>query len=157
MTRTVQISKRRFTLDSDEIVRSVSSVLPEPIHEHYVIVGGRRFPPKQVIALATGLDRADFTTHQARRILRGLGFAAARRGAAGASATGEMKGAAKASGVEALRPHIGEWVAVRGDEVLVAASAPAEVIAWLSRHDQTADSLFRVAGDEPSAGGAAPA
>jgi hypothetical protein len=32
-----------------------------------------------VIALATGLDRADFTTHQARRILRRLGFTAARR------------------------------------------------------------------------------
>ena len=31
--------------------------------------GGRPFPPKQVICLATGLDRADFTTHQARRIL----------------------------------------------------------------------------------------
>jgi len=156
MTRTVQISKQRFTLDSDEIVRSVSSVLPEPIHEHYVVVGGRRFPPKQVIALATGLDRADFTTHQARRILRGLGFPAARRGNAGASATCETEGATEPSSVEALRPHFGEWVAVRADEVLVGASTPAEVIAWLSRHDQKADSLFRVAADEASAGGAAP-
>src|SRR5207302_6036733 len=44
-----------------------------------LIVHGRRFPPKQPISLLTGLDKADFTTHQARRILKRLGFVAARR------------------------------------------------------------------------------
>ncbi|HMD25560.1 MAG TPA: hypothetical protein VKH61_15795, partial [Streptosporangiaceae bacterium] len=48
------------------------------IHEHFVVINGRRWPPKQVLALVTGLDRADFTTHQARRALTRLGFPAAR-------------------------------------------------------------------------------
>jgi len=41
------------------------------------VINGRRWPPKQVLALVTGLDRADFTTHQARRALTRLGFPAA--------------------------------------------------------------------------------
>ena len=57
---------------------ALEGVLPEPIHEHYVVIYGRRWPPKQVLALVTGLDRADFTTHQARRALTRLGFPAAR-------------------------------------------------------------------------------
>jgi hypothetical protein len=40
----------------------------------FVVIDGRRWPPKQVLALVTGLDRADFTTHQARGILTRLGF-----------------------------------------------------------------------------------
>lgn len=30
----------------------MSDVLPEPIHEHYVLVHGRRYPPKQVLVVA---------------------------------------------------------------------------------------------------------
>lgn len=48
--------------------------MPEPLRGHYVLVEGRRYPPKQVLSLATGLDRADFATHQARRTLKRLGF-----------------------------------------------------------------------------------
>src|SRR5437868_14679230 len=65
-------------LDPVQIERALVEVLPEPIQEHYVVVRGRRYPPKQVITCATGLDRADFTTHQARRILLRLGFTASR-------------------------------------------------------------------------------
>ncbi|MGQ0717262.1 MAG: hypothetical protein ACT4NP_08080 [Pseudonocardiales bacterium] len=39
---------------------------PEPIREHYVVIGWRRYPPKQGLAAVTGLDRGDFTTQQAR-------------------------------------------------------------------------------------------
>jgi hypothetical protein len=59
--------------------------------------------------------------------------------------------------VERLRPHIGEWVAIKDDDVLVAAETPAAVLAWLSQHDQTADSMFCVPASEAAAGGAAPA
>lgn len=52
---------------------------PEPVKEHYVVVSGRRFPPKQVLGVVTGLDRADFTTHQARAVLRRIGFGVFRR------------------------------------------------------------------------------
>lgn len=155
--KAVQISGQQFDLDPRRIVRAVSRALPEPVRDHYVVIEGRRYPPKQVIALATGLDRADFTTHQARRILRRLGFIAARRGAPPAPSAGSAPRRPNADPVERLRPHIGEWVAVKDDEVLVAADAPAAVLAWLAQHDQTADSMFRVPENEAAAGGAAPA
>jgi hypothetical protein len=55
-----------------------------------------------------------------------------------------------------LRPYIGLWVAVRGDEVLVAAPTPKEVVAWLSQHGQRAQSMFRVVDSEQAITGAAP-
>jgi hypothetical protein len=57
---------------------------------------------------------------------------------------------------EALRPFIGLWVAVRGDEVLVAAPSPKEVVAWLARHRQRAQSMFRVVDADQAVTGAAP-
>jgi hypothetical protein len=155
--RAVQISGQQFDLDPRRIVRAVSRALPEPVRDHYVVIEGRRYPPKQVIALATGLDRADFTTHQARRILRRLGFTAARRSAPVSPSPGAAPRSPSADPVERLRPHIGEWVAVKEDDVLVAADTPAAVLAWLAQHDQTADSMFRVPETEAAAGGAAPA
>ena len=139
--------------------------LPEPIHEHFVVINGRRWPPKQVLALVTGLDRADFTTHQARRALTRLGFPAARavrrKFPTGVNPSGQFQpdggfDRGEASLVEALRPFIGLWVAVRGDEVLVAAPTPKDVVAWLTRHGQRAQSMFRVIDSEQAVTGAAP-
>jgi hypothetical protein len=155
--KAVQISGQRFDLDARRIMRAVSRALPEPVRDHYVVIEGRRYPPKQVIALATGLDRADFTTHQARRILRRLGFTAARRSAHAAPTAGSTPRRPDADPVERMRPHIGEWVAVKDRDVLVAADTPAAVLTWLAQHDQTADSMFRVPESEAAAGGAAPA
>jgi hypothetical protein len=56
---------------------------------------------------------------------------------------------------EALRPYIGQWVATAGDEVLVSGDGPAPVVAWLTRHGQRADSMFRVPDTEAAAGCAA--
>ncbi len=155
----VTISRRRFELRAEAIARAVEAVLPEPVHEHFVVIGGRRYPPKQVISLVTGLDRADFTSHQARRVLMGLGFPAARRSAPSPGPTPEAAGRGPHGGREAdaLRPYIGQWVATQGhEEVLVAADTPREVIAWLARHDVRADSMFRVPESDAAAGGAAP-
>ena len=124
------------------------------------------WPPKQVLALVTGLDRADFTTHQARRALTRLGFPAGRAVSVGArhleaSRVAAPPGASGADGpvvplAEALRPFIGLWVAVRDDDVLVAAPSPAEVVAWLAKHNQRAQSMFRVVDSEQAITGAAP-
>lgn len=159
MTRTVTINGQPFELDSQAIERALAEALPEPLHEHFVVIGGRRYPPKQVISLVTGLDRADFTTHQARRILLRLGFPASRR-SRGSSAREEAPrraGRHGGRGADALRPFIGQWVAIRGQEVLVAAESPREIVAWLARHGQTAESMFRVPEDEGATAGAAPA
>jgi len=155
--REVTIRGQKFRLDQGRVRDALAGQLPEPLHEHYVVVDGRRYPPKQVIAAVTGLDRADFTTHQARRILTRLGFAAARHTPkeTGPPAPGQAwHGSSRA---EALRPFVGRWVAIRGEDVLVAADTPTEVVSWLNQYGQRADSMFRVPADEVSAGGAAPA
>jgi len=157
--RTFTISGQTFHLDRARVCSAVAEQLPEPLQEHFVIVDGRRYPPKQVIAAVTGLDRADFTTHQARRVLTRLGFVAARQtyGKGGGVAVPDAaRGPFEGRQAEALRPFIGRWVAIRGLEVLVAADSPADVVAWLSRHGQQADSMFRVPADAGSVGGAAP-
>jgi hypothetical protein len=55
-----------------------------------------------------------------------------------------------------LRPFVGQWVAQRNLDVLVAADTPQAVLAWLERHNQQADAMFRVPADETEATGAAP-
>lgn len=88
---TVTIAKQRFELRRDRVERMLRGVLPEPISTHYVVIGARRYPPKQAIGLVTGIDRADFTTHQARRVLMGLGFAVGRRPAGAADVIGRVR------------------------------------------------------------------
>ena len=44
------------------------------MREHYVEIVGENFPPKQVLALATGWERTSFTTMEATRVLIRLGF-----------------------------------------------------------------------------------
>jgi hypothetical protein len=80
------IAGRRFELDREAVERALTPELPEPLRDHYVVVAGRRYPPKQALAAVTGLDRADFTTHQARRILTRLGFVGRRPPPAGGRA-----------------------------------------------------------------------
>ncbi len=163
---TMTVSGHQYDLDSRSVEAALQGALPEPIHEHFVVINGRRWPPKQVLALVTGLDRADFTTHQARRALTRLGFTAARAArprerhpVMSSSAAPPGPSVADTAGrlqplVEALRPFIGLWVAVRGDEVLVAAPSAKEVVAWLAQHRQRAQSMFRVPDSEQAVTGA---
>jgi len=155
-----RIAGRQCQLDSADVELLAESLLPEPVREHYVVIAGRRFPPKQVIARATGIDRADFTTHQARRVLRRLGFQAARVGEQpsggedGAGGNGPHGGRQAA----ALRPYVGKWVAMSSPtDVLVAADTPEDVLAWLAKHERRAAfGMFRVPASETEAIGAAP-
>jgi hypothetical protein len=164
---TMTVSGRTFDLDPQRVEDALRGQLPEPIHEHFVVVSGRRWPPKQVLALVTGLDRADFTTHQARRALTRLGFTAARaapgrnRHPGSSAPTTPEPPASRAleaqALADALRPFIGQWVAIRGHEVLVAADSPKEVVSWLARHQQRAQSIFRIPESEQAISGATPA
>jgi hypothetical protein len=160
-SRSVVIASRPFALRASQVERAMSDVLPEPLRDHYVVVGARRYPPKQVLSRVTGLDRAEFTTHHARRILTGLGFPAGRRAAqpvGEAVAPGARKpasGPARPS-AEALEPFVGQWVATKGPEVLVSAPEPRAVVGWLAEHGKTADSMFRVPSDAFEASGMAP-
>ncbi|TMJ94821.1 MAG: hypothetical protein E6G67_08545 [Actinobacteria bacterium] len=153
------ISGARFELERDRVEDALADVLPDPLDKHYVVVQGRRFPPKQVIEHATGLDRADFTTHQARRILKRLGFVAARTDAGPCEPT-RAAGSGPYGGRQAaaLAPFVGKWVALDSPtEVLVAADTPQEVLGWLARHERRARyGMFRVPETMREAEGLAP-
>ena len=153
-----QVAKQQFELDADSVEERLRAVLPEPIHEHYVVINGRRYPPKQVLVRVTGLDRADFTTHQARRVLKRLGFVAARVQAGADFDDGTADGPHGGRQARALEPYIGKWVALASPtDVLVAADTPEEVVAWLSRHERRADyGIFRVPAHTWEAEGAGP-
>jgi len=151
------IARKDFVLDARTIERQLRDVLPEPLDDHFVVVNGRRFPPKQVIGLVTGLDRADFNTHQARRILSHLGFTVGRRSRDSAPTAPKRPGPQHGREADLLRPFAGKWVAQRGLEVVVAADTPQAVLSWLEQHNQQADAMFRVPLDEGEAAGAAPA
>jgi hypothetical protein len=153
------ISSRRFELGREAVERAVEGVLPEPIQQHYVVVGGRRFLPKQVLTRVTGLDRADFTTHQARRILRRLGFAAGRKGEDPSLGLEPLEeGPHGGRQAAALAPFVGKWVALASPtDVLVAADTPQDVLSWLAKHERRAPyGMFRVPATEAEAGGLAP-
>lgn len=155
------IAGNDFRLDAVEIEGLTAALLAEPVREHYVIVSGRRFPPKQVISCATGVDRADFTTHQARRILRRLGFLTARVSQPHDERDGDEAGGTGPHGgrqAAALEPHVGKWVAMAGPtDVLVAADTPEDVLVWLARHERQASfGMFRVPASEAESSGAAP-
>jgi hypothetical protein len=157
-----RVAGEAFDLDRSIVERSLRHHLPDPLVEHYVVVSGRRWPPKQVLSCVTGLDRADFTTHQARRILKRLGFVAARTERRSADPSERDRGDADGrpqhgQQAEALEAYAGQWVALAGPtEVLVGADDPHEVLAWLSRHNRRASGMFRVPSTAAEAEGAAP-
>ena len=57
-----------------QIEKRLASVEPEPLTRVFVVVGARKFPVKQALAIGAGIARSGFTTQYALRILRRLGF-----------------------------------------------------------------------------------
>jgi hypothetical protein len=58
----------------EEVISKMNGVMPEKLRALVVDVGGTVYPVKQVFSTAFGVDRADFISHQARDVLRRLGF-----------------------------------------------------------------------------------
>ncbi|HEV7723330.1 MAG TPA: hypothetical protein VGO60_18720 [Iamia sp.] len=122
------IASHPFDLSGDEVERAMQGTAAEPIRTHYVVVGGRRYPPKQVIATVTGLDRSAFISTQARSVLERLGFTVGRVGsqprAADQPAPASPADERLAREAALLRPFIGDFVAVNADWTEVIASGP---------------------------------
>lgn len=155
------VNGQSIELEPEDVERKLEHVLPEPVREHYVIVLSRRYPPKQVLSEVTGLDRADFTTHQARRILKRLGFTAARvarQFAAEDDGAGPAGQPHRGRQANVLEQYMGQWVALAGPtDVLIAADTPQEVLRWLARHERKATGgMFRVPEERAGAEGLAP-
>ena len=68
------IAGEQVELDAARVRRQLVGRSPEAIRTHWVEIDGRRWPPKQVLALATGIPRTSFISHTAIRDLRRLGF-----------------------------------------------------------------------------------
>ena len=62
------------SLDDQTVRSALRGGAPDDIREHWVDVDGVRWPPKQALAIATGLNRREFTSHFALRQLQRLGF-----------------------------------------------------------------------------------
>jgi hypothetical protein len=131
------IAGQRFEVSRADVQRVAQRLEPEPIEVFFTVVEGRRFPPKQLVEALTGLDRADFNSHQARSMLVRLGFAVERRSPARAlppSARGPLGGAE----ADLLAAYRGRWVAQDGMEILVDGQSPQEVARWLQRNRRRA-------------------
>lgn len=64
----------KFDLNIEDILKKMQGIQPEIIRTHAVNLDGKLYPVKQVLSVATGLSKADFNSHQAHQILRGVGF-----------------------------------------------------------------------------------
>lgn len=62
----------QFLLSREDVETKLQSVVPEPVRELFVEVSGNRFPIKQALAEAAGLQRGMFTSHDAMRVFRKL-------------------------------------------------------------------------------------
>ncbi|MGI9033260.1 MAG: hypothetical protein ACR2HY_06190 [Acidimicrobiales bacterium] len=135
---TARVAGHDFDLEHAQIELALSGVDPEPINQHYAVINGRRFPPKQALAVVTGLDRADFTTHQARAILQRLGFGVYRRSSQTAAPGAPERGPHGGAEAAVLEPFTGRWIAQEGLEVVFDADTPEAVVRWLHRNHRRA-------------------
>jgi hypothetical protein len=127
------IAGHTYRVEPDHVRRVAGELDPEPVDVFFATIDGRRFPPKQIVEALTGLDRADFNSHQARALLVRLGFPVDRRRAI---STLPPSGDEPRGGAEArlLGEHVGRWVAQNGLEILYQSDSPEDVARWLRAH-----------------------
>ena len=65
---------QKFELTPEGVAESVEGMTPQPFTRYAVYIDGIWYPPKQVLAAATELPVAAFTTQDAYRIMHRLGF-----------------------------------------------------------------------------------
>lgn len=158
-----QVAGHTFTLRQPDVQRAICQADPGEIRDHFVEVGDRRYPVKQALAIATGLDPSDFTSQHARSVFRRLGLRLGRLSAhpsagpavhARPSVPAEQEtlravhdSHRRRERAEALRPYQNRWVAVQRDHVLTDGDSFSEVLAWLRQNDTKADAVFLVPAD----------
>ncbi len=64
----------RYTLSDEEVRAKTAKIEPEAMRNHGVRLHGTIYPVKQALELATGIDRADYQSIQARSVFQRLGF-----------------------------------------------------------------------------------
>jgi hypothetical protein len=72
---TFTLRGKTFKLDKDDFVKATKGLEPRPIQKYSVVVGGKRYPIRQVLAAVTKLPAIAITSQDAYRVLEQLGFA----------------------------------------------------------------------------------
>jgi 5-methylcytosine-specific restriction protein B len=73
MAAVIRFKGEEYELSQEDILNAAALQTPQRIITYYVEVGGRRFPPKQLLRAATG-TRKPFNSANARALLTKLGF-----------------------------------------------------------------------------------
>lgn len=68
------VGGEEYDLTKERVISAMRGVPSESIQKYVVEIEDTVFPPKQVFATVTGRVRASFTTMEAQRVLRRLGF-----------------------------------------------------------------------------------
>jgi 5-methylcytosine-specific restriction protein B len=58
----------------EDILKAASLRAPRRVNSYFVEIGGKRYPVKQLLELASGAEPAQFYTDAARRALEALEF-----------------------------------------------------------------------------------
>ena len=69
-----KLSGKSFNLDKDGVLTKTNGLEPGPIRKYTIEMHGKDYPIKQVVSHSTGLSVAEFTAHDAYRILKKMGF-----------------------------------------------------------------------------------
>lgn len=73
-SRTFKLRGKTYRLSKADVERAAAKVEPRSTEKYSVTVGGRPYPPKQLIEISLHLAPMAFTTMDAQRILNRLGF-----------------------------------------------------------------------------------
>lgn len=73
-TTSFTLAGQRFKLSADDIRTRLAGHRPDSIQQYWVEIDGVQWPVKQVIALATRIEKKDFQSRDSRRLLAKLGF-----------------------------------------------------------------------------------
>jgi hypothetical protein len=71
------MGKRRVELTKEKVVEALKGLRPEPLRgraRYYIELDNKKYSVKQVMAAVTGLSKESFSTEQAVKVLKALGF-----------------------------------------------------------------------------------
>ena len=128
------VQGRRIRATREGVEKALEGVQPEAVREHAVVIGGQRYPVRQAFAVALGLERPQFTTRTAQRVLQRLGFELYHRRASAATTKtteGAQREAEAEHGVEARFPHIAHPVRAVETQTL---NLPTIELRWSAWH-----------------------
>lgn len=73
-TITFTVRGKVFNKQPSDFRAAVTNLQPGRIYKYSTVIGGRRYPIRQVLAAVTGLEAIAITSQDAYRILQKFGF-----------------------------------------------------------------------------------